>query len=232
MKIKSFKNLIFKKTDYCLEISGSLHKYFNEGLHNSNDFSVFHCIKLISEICNNFKINPNLCKVSSLEFGVNVVLQLPVTDVINWLRFYKTKQFAKTQTSLEYFLFAGSYYFGIKAYYKTIHFPIHCDGNVFRFEWKKRESKYLKEKGVFTFADLQKPSNYLLFSNILCTAWNDVLIFDKRTKKGAKYLNTDLWLDFRDKHHRNTFNLKREKYYKILGKNNLHNVIYLSLIHI
>lgn len=50
---KTHRNLIFAKYDNRLEISGSLHKYRNNGIHNADDFSISDCIKTINSLCAN-----------------------------------------------------------------------------------------------------------------------------------------------------------------------------------
>ena len=225
---KSYLNLNFTRYENRLEIDGSLHKLFNSGLHNANDFTVSDCIKSIDKLCLQFAINPELCHVNNLEFGVNVTAPGNVSDLVKWLRFHHRNPFVKFP-KLEQCYFAGTDYFGVKAYNKTLQFPQYAAPNLFRFEGKTRQSKYLVSKGIKTLKDLTAPAIYRLLSGVILSEWGNVLIFDKRTKKGVKFCNTDFWLEILENSHRNTFVNTKKKYYKILGKKGLQNLIYSAI---
>lgn len=226
--IKTYLNITFTRYDKRLEIDGSLHKLYNLGLHNANDFSVSDCIKTIDRLCKQFDIDPVLCNVIGLEFGVNVTAPTNVADLVKWLRFHHRNQFNKLP-ELDQCYFAGTGYFGVKAYNKTIQYPEYSQPNLFRFEGKTRQSKYLNSKGIKTLKDLMFPTTYKLFSDIILAEWGSVLIFDKRTKRGVKFCNTDLWLEIKGSNHRHTFRNKRNSYYKLLGKNGLQNLTSIEI---
>lgn len=223
---KSYLNLDFTRYENRLEIDGSLHKLFNNGLHNANDFTVFDCIKTINKFCLQFGISPELCHVNNLEFGVNVTAPGNVSDLVKWLRFHHRNPFIK-YPKLEQCYFAGTDYFGVKAYNKTLQFPQYA--NLFRFEGKTRQSKYLVSKGIKTLKDLTAPDIYRLLSDVILSEWANVLIFDKRTKKGVKFCNTDFWEEIINYNHRNTFTNTKKKYYKLLGRNGVQNLIYRAI---
>lgn len=222
--IKNCLNLKFKKHDNHLEVEGSLHKFHNLGLHNANDFTVSDCIKTIYKLCKQLHINPLLCQVNNLEFGINIVAPISVSDLVKWLRFHHKNQFIKYPKLKECF-FAGSDYFGIKAYNKTLQYPQYALPNLFRFEGKTREAKYLNRKGINTLKDLTNPSIYSLLSSLLLSEWDNVLLFDKRAKKHIKFCNTDFWLEIQDNSHRNTFLNTKNIYYKKLGEKGLQHLI-------
>lgn len=222
---KTFKNMFLSKFDNRLEISGSLHYLFNNGLHNANDFTFADCITTIENLCSRFGLVPDYCNVNNLEFGVNFETPGNVSDVVKSLRFHNKNQFTKYPNLAECY-FAGTSYFGVKAYNKTLNFPEFAPPNLMRFEGKTRQSKYLQSKGIKTLSDLLKPTIYDLLSNLLLSEWKNVLIFDKRTKKGRKFCNTDFWLEILEINHRNTFVNVKKRYYKILGAKGLQNLIY------
>lgn len=221
---KTHRNLIFAKYDNRLEISGSLHKYRNNGIHNADDFSISDCIKTINSLCANFHIDPKICYPTNLEFGVNIIAPIDVSDLVKWLRFHNRTQFIKFPDLKECY-FAGTSYFGVKAYNKTANFPQYALPNLFRFEGKTRQSKYLNAKDITTLADLTKPTVLKRLGTVLLSEWGNVLIFDKRHKKTAKFCNTDYWLDVINSKHRNTFINQKKIYYKKLGKKGLQNLI-------
>ncbi len=221
---KTYFNLNFTRYGDRLEIDGSLHKLFNGGLHNANDFTVLDCINTIKRLCRQLGMNPQLCRVIGLEFGVNIICPIEVSSLVKWLRFYHRNQFIKYPKLVQCY-FAGTDYFGVKAYNKTLQFPEYAKPNLFRFEGKTRQSKYLKSKGIETLNDLLNPSVYELLSRIIIAEWESVLVFDKRGKKGLRFCNTDFWLDIIEDKHRNTFLNAKKKYYKVLGQKGLHNLI-------
>jgi hypothetical protein len=47
---KKFKNLFFIKHQNRLEVSGSIHYFYNDGLHNADDFYIEYCINAINLI--------------------------------------------------------------------------------------------------------------------------------------------------------------------------------------
>ncbi|WP_332030837.1 hypothetical protein [Kaistella sp.] len=222
---KQYYNIIFSRCEDQIEVSGSLHKLFNNGLHNANDYTVSNCIRTIENFCSRFTIEPCRCHINSLEFGVSIQSPENVSEVVKWLRFHNKNQFNKYPDLSECY-FAGSSYFGVKAYNKTLNYPKYAMPNLMRFEGKTRQSKYLQSKKIYTLADLINPSIYNMLSQLLLAEWGNVLIFDKRTKKGVKFCNTDYWLDIINTNHRNTFVNSRNRYYKLLGKNGIQNLIY------
>ncbi|UFK98825.1 hypothetical protein [Kaistella faecalis] len=222
---RQFVNLILSKHPNKLEVSGSLHKLFNNGLHNANDFTVSDCIRTLENLITRFGLVPDDCYINNLEFGVNFETPGNVSEVVKWLRFHNKNQFIKYPDLAECY-FAGTSYFGVKAYNKTLNFPDYAQPNLMRFEGKTRQSKYLLSKGIKTLSDLLKPTTYSLLSKVLISEWNNVLIFDKRSKKGKRFCNTDFWLEILENNHRNTFVNTKKKYYKILGEKGLQNLIY------
>ena len=225
---KTFFNLEFIQYEERLEIKGSLHKLFNSGLHNANDFTVSDCIKTIDKLCSQFGIDPVLCNVINLEFGVNITAPVNVSDLVKWLRFHGKNKFEPYE-KLDQCFSAGTDYFKVKAYNKTLQFPEYAQPNTFRFEGKTRQSKYLRTKGIKTLRDLTAPAIYGQLSDIILSEWVNVLIFDKRTKKGVKFCNTDFWEEIINYNHRNTFTNTKKKYYKLLGGNGLQNLIYTAI---
>ncbi|QBO57445.1 hypothetical protein [Chryseobacterium salivictor] len=222
---RQYVNLILSKHPNKLEVSGSLHKLFNNGLHNANDFTVNDCINTLENLVSRFGLVPDDCYINNLEFGVNFETPGNVSEVVKWLRFHNKNQFIKYPDLAECY-FAGTSYFGVKAYNKTLNYPEYAQPNLMRFEGKTRQSKYLLSKGIETLSDLLKPTTYSVLLKVLLSEWNNVLIFDKRTKKGKRFCNTDFWLEILENNHRNTFVNTKKKYYKMLGEKGLQNLIY------
>src|SRR4051812_31536654 len=59
------------KSPTWLQITGSLHKFWNKGT-NENDFSFQDAVPAIDEFCKTYLINPQLARIVNLEYGINV----------------------------------------------------------------------------------------------------------------------------------------------------------------
>lgn len=227
-EVMKYKNMMFTFLSNRLEIDGSLHKYMNNGLHNANDFSVIQCIDTVKSFCEEFDLPPKSCTISSLEFGVNLKLNTGVDDFLQALRFFRKKEFIRHHR-LKHVFYAGSKYFELKAYNKTAQFPTIAEDDLFRFEWKTSESKFLKKKKCYTLQDLLQPITYKIFSKILLQSWDDVLVFDERSHKGKSLHHTEYWRATISNMSANTFNNRKKNYYNLTGKKNIHTEIFHQL---
>lgn len=88
-----YKGLSFVKKYGRVEFEGSIHKYFNGGLHNYNDFNVVNISSVVSEIEEKFEVDIYETELCNLEFGVNVVLPFPVSMVLDNLLVHKGEPF-------------------------------------------------------------------------------------------------------------------------------------------
>lgn len=226
---KSHRGLIFTLYDDRLEISGSLHYYFNSGIHNANDFSFVGCIRIIYELESVFGLNLNDCQVVNLEFGLNIVPIESVENVVVWLKFHERNEF-RSVADLEYAKQSGRFsangkinsYKIIKAYAKGKQLFMgknYSDPNTFRFEARSKQSKYINKLGIFTLNDLTVPSTYYRLKNELLKEWSNVIILDKSLKgtneKLDGFLSQDFWENCLNGH-RNKFARERKKYFSFL----------------
>jgi len=51
------------------KVRGSIHKYFNDGLHNADDFTLENCQEALDIFWAEFGKNPEIIPFSGLEFG-------------------------------------------------------------------------------------------------------------------------------------------------------------------
>jgi len=220
VEVRMYKNLIFKKFFNRLEISGSIHYFFNDGLHNANDFNVTDCISTFKEIIKHFNIRSKLFKVIGLEYGCNIHPQKEVNQVLSSLRFYGKKKIIE---SLEYknFYIAGTKYKSVKIYNKTQDCPKYAKPNVLRFEVKTNESQFLRTLGINTLKNLLSRSIYKRLAESILTEWNNILIFDFDVIELREKHITEYWLDAIINKSRNTFTNRKKEYLKSLPKNSL-----------
>ncbi len=239
-QIRKYKNLIFIKYQDRLEISGSIHYFYNDELHNADDFYIEDCISAIIQIKNIFDLDLNKCKLINLEYGVNINPIINVTDLVHNLIYHSTRQFVRTTIHNDFKQAGNEAYKQVKAYNKSVQFPHECE-NTFRFEVRTREHKFLKKLGIVSLQDLVEISNYDKLITSLLNEWDNVLLFDLSKDIDTKFFNTHFWEDVLKNGNRNKFNNQKKLYYKKLGSDNLHsnirNIIerrtkYLKCVHI
>jgi hypothetical protein len=239
-QICKYKNLIFIKYQDRLEVSGSIHYFFNDGLHNADDFYIEDCISAIIQIQNIFTIDLNKCQLINLEYGVNINPIINVTDLIQSLIYHEKRQFTRPTTYFSFKLAGNEAYKQIKAYDKGVQFAQQCE-NTFRFEVRSRQSKFINSLGLFTLQDLTNIENYNMIIASLLKEWDNVLLFDLSKDIDTKFFNTNFWEDILKNGSRNKFNNQKKLYYKKLGADNLQTNIrkiierrtkYLKCVHI
>lgn len=226
---KKYKNLYFTKYQDRIEISGSLHYYFNNGIHNSNDFSVKECINTIMQIRDLFMLDLEKCKLINLEYGVNIISSIDVEDLVHNMMYHEKRQFNRPTKHFYYKIAGNEAYKHVKAYNKSVQFPNLCN-NTFRFEVKSKQSKYINSLDLFTLSDLAVTGTYNRLMEELIKEWDNVLLFDLSKNIDKKYLNTYFWEDILKNGNRNKFNNQKKRYYDKLGNNNLHSQIRKTLI--
>ena len=230
-----------------LEISISPHYHFNHYLHNGNDFTPKDCIKTVPDILTYLGIEPHeydLLKVVNIEFGLNIIPEMNIKNLINGLLFYKKASFKVG--AFPYFKKTdATSYKQIKAYAKGLQFlessQFGINPNTFRFEVKSKQAKNIKKYGIANANDLIKPDIYKTLTQQLLNEWENVLLinqthdFSNLKPDEVQFIQSankiNFWNDLIEQKHRNTFSINKEKYHKITGiKNNLHHLIKLQII--
>ena len=237
---KKYKNLYFTKYQNRLEISGSIHYFFNDELHNADDFYIEYCINAIVQIEKIFNLDLNKCNLINLEYGVNINPIIKVPDLIHNLIYHEKRQFVRTTTHFDYKQAGNDAYKQVKGYDKSVQFPHECE-NTFRFEVRTRQAKFIHSLGLFTLQDLTNIANYNVLIASLLKEWDNVLLFDLSKDIDTKFFNTNFWEDILKNGSRNKFNNQKKLYHKKLGTDNLHANIrkiierrtkYLKCVHI
>ncbi|MBQ0734939.1 hypothetical protein ACFSJT_04330 [Aquimarina celericrescens] len=165
---KEYKGITFVFHEKCLWIYFKPHYFFNDNLHNSNDFTVYDCIGVLSDFLEVFReVRKELleCPVINLEFGVNVISPIYVKELLDSI-LYHGKNLFRIQENLPYSKISSKIrqngkandYKMIKAYAKGLQvFPGYDNQhhpNTFRFEVKSKQSKYINRLGIKIFGDL------------------------------------------------------------------------------
>lgn len=228
-----------------VEISISPHYHFNNYQHNGNDFTPENCIKTILDILTYLRIKPHeysLLKIVNIEFGLNIVPEMDIKSLINWILYSKKTSFVVPNSEIPYFKITNTTkYKQIKAYAKGLHChevlnAPEIDANTFRFEIKSKKSANIKKYGIDTAIDLFKPETYQRLAQEIIAEWEHILLINKSSdfsglkKTEVEFIQKtnekDFWRELITEKHRNTFGENKVKYYKLLsGKGNLHTKI-------
>lgn len=239
---KIYNGILFCFYDDKLEILVKPHYYFNDNLHNANDFKTTDCIKVVTEFLQTFEIidYANELRIINIEFGINIIPPIDCKELITFISYHGKNEF-RTDTNLPYSKKSykenkngtANQYKIIKAYHKGLQFPKYTDKNTFRFEVKSKQSKYINSLGIYSISDLLRIEVYQTISNELLKEWKEVLILSETknytnltTKENNllnKYLNPNNWYKIKQQH-RNQFSKTKKRYFELLEKSgyNIH----------
>lgn len=240
----------FHHVDICI----SPHYHFNKYLHNGNDLTPENCIKSLKEIFTYLQIEQseyNELKVVNLEFGLNIIPETDIKDLINGLSYSKKTPFKVYDIQDKPFFKEREHqdtrYKEIKAYAKGLQFQefpeYEIDKNTFRFEIRAKKHRAIKDLklGITTAENLIKLEIYPRLAEALIKEWQNILLINfnpdfttinpKKVQFVKQAQEIDFWSDLIANKSRNTFADNKRKYYEILkGKNNLHHQIKLQII--
>lgn len=221
-------------------VSGSLHKYWNQGAHNYNDFSIDSVMWVLKDLETKFNIKSEKCILKCLEIGINITPPILTNDVLDNCFLHKTKPFEYQKNSDEgkYKQVKHSQYI-IKIYNKALHYQpkgFKIESEIMRFEIKYIKMQKLNERGVFNLQDL---IDYGLhnFKKDLLIEWKNVLFFDNtiqidplssKTKRVLlEYSNPNYWTGLLANNQSKNFTYHKNQLKKITleNSNKVHELI-------
>jgi hypothetical protein len=213
-------------------LSGSLHKYWNNGAHNYNDFNIEAVLFVLNDLKTKFEVELEQCVLKCLEIGINITPPIPTNHLLDNCLLHKTKPFEYQKNSVEgkYKQVQHSQYI-IKIYNKALHYKskgFQIGAEIMRFEIKYTKMQKLNEKGIFTLQDL---IHYGLenFKSDLLNEWQNVLFFDKtiqidplseKLKKAVlEYSNPNYWTGLLANNQTKNFHYHKNQLKKITFEN-------------
>ena len=161
-----------------VEVQGSLHKFYNNGEHNADQFTAADLLLTLDQLVTLYGIDPFTSKINNIEFGVNVELPFPVAPLLENLVSYKNKPFrCDTRSKTPYYECQCQRY-TVKLYDKGKQRGL--DGNLLRVEIKVAKMIYFEKTGVClnTLADLLTVANYRRLGALLMNTFNKILFDD------------------------------------------------------
>jgi hypothetical protein len=178
-----YKNWKLQKIRYTeqLEISGSIHKYWNNGT-NENDFFFFEVVLAINSFCKDFDLDPKLAKIINLEFGVNLQLEINASELISQILAFKYHEPIRPYLNNpeRYFIEFELQEYYVKIYDKGKQYLklLPDTPNTLRLEVKSMKSRFLKCAGIMTLDDLQQLGKLKLLANKFTTLLKGLIITD------------------------------------------------------
>ncbi len=173
----NYFGLTFSIKNTNVRLTGSIHKYKNQGLHNYNDFTKTQVHKVINELSKKFEIDLKNSHLNNIEFGVNVVLPFEPKVLLNNLITHKGEPFTREIEEGKIFYQCKRSQFIIKIYDKGLQYQQVT--NILRFELKILKMQFFKTKGieVSVLADLLNDGIYTKLGGVL-KAYFDEILFD------------------------------------------------------
>lgn len=216
---------------------GSLHKYFNNGFHNWNDFTFPQFNKVLQLINDECRIEINQGTIHNIEFGVNVELPMPVAEFLNSIVSYKGLNVGR-----EFFKGTGNMVrfeldqYELKIYDKGLQYcnkkefkELGLDKrNILRFEIKVTRMQYLKRRGIniASFNDLTNQHNVEMLRDLVLNTFDELLVYDESVlnlplKRSERDLltqgkNPNFWVDCKIKSPEN-FKKKRKRFRNLIN---------------
>jgi hypothetical protein len=175
-------------------LSGSLHKYFNEGAHNYNDFTHANYLETLQRLCTEFKIHPSQLRIQTLEYGVNITPPLN-TDLIlcHCLVHYRENIIDSVPSAKGKYKQAEHQKYIFKLYNKGRQYK--QDREIMRIEVKQTNWSELRKLGIHTLWDFNQ-FDKTLFINNLIEHWKRIVFYDPTNptnKKENEYSNVLYW---------------------------------------
>jgi hypothetical protein len=140
-----------------LEITGSIHKYWNNGT-NENDLNFCDSIIAINSFCDDLVLNPGLALIKNLEFGLNLNPTYDASELIDQIICFQNKLPLSPYDNYpnSYFIeFALADYY-LKIYDKGKQYKSKNIPNTLRIEVKAMNNDYLQFAKIKTLEDLMQ----------------------------------------------------------------------------
>lgn len=174
---RRFKNLlveVYPKSEI-IKVEGSLHRYFNNGTHNYNDFGRVDLYDTIVEVCQILKITPKDAQIHGVEFGVNIQTPFNPSYLLERLLSLNTE----TAMSKDYFFDFYEFDFAkyrFKIYNKSEQHKLNID--LLRVEVHVKKMQWLSGKGslIKTLEDLQQLHHLQKLGEILINCFDEIII--------------------------------------------------------
>ena len=198
---KGLKFIIYRNGFILMQ--GSLHKYFNNGVHNYNDFKACHLLSVLQELQDKFSIDLSTATIQNIEFGINIKPPANTNLIIDRLLCHSTENFKDVSIINGNYKQAVHQRYIVKVYNKGLHYNLPYE--LLRFELKFIKMIDLNKLGLLNLNDLTSIAWQKAILELLTKEWNNVLLYDftihvdrlknnLRDKKLNQWQNVHFWL--------------------------------------
>jgi len=203
-----------------ITLQGSLHKYWNYGQHNYNDFSRSGFDEVIQSLRVTLGIEPSQLHITCMEVGVNIVPPVKTASVLNNIFMHKGKD-VEQRMSNDHAKFHCVEHdkFVIKLYDKAKQYRLPID--LMRIELKYTNWSSFRKIGIATLADFIH-CDKTIFKNDLLLRWDELLFHDPTSQipeRWTAYSNANFWREKRDKVSRTAFSYQFKRLRTLNAKN-------------
>lgn len=173
----NYKGLIITRDNLSCSVRGSLHKYFNDGKHNYNNYTLSDFIKTISDLESTLNINAESIRIGRLETGVNLDIDMDVDEFISSVILFNNIH----PTMCDKCVIFKLNDYDLKLYRKELK----GHSNKLRIELaikkKRKRESIIKEYTTYcnTLSDLTNPKVWQAFGNELELICDNLIIIDR-----------------------------------------------------
>lgn len=206
-----------------VEVTGSLHKFANDGAHNYDAFTYERLVQTIGEVAALLDTTPERLSLHNVEFGVNILLDTSPPRFLDSILNYRFKPAEVRKFNGKGYLMQWvQQNYIVKVYDKKRQYRL--DTNVLRFEVKTMAMVHLAEVEVRTLADLLDVSKLRLMGVKLCETYRGLMIGEKldtgqmsrpERRVYEQGMNPNFWRDLTDRKQRDYY---RERFEQIIKK--------------
>lgn len=155
-----------------VKVKGSVHKFANEGKHNSDRFTLSRFRQVVSDL---MPIVSSLDQVHGIEFGVNIITSFDPSELVRNLIAIRGKSFNRTDISGKCYAESRFSQYIVKIYDKGKQYGLS--------RWILRiELKYFKLARLFPdglqWKDLSEPETWERLGRILSAMFEEVIYWD------------------------------------------------------
>ncbi|WAC11060.1 hypothetical protein [Dyadobacter pollutisoli] len=169
-----------------MTIRGSLHKYFNNGNHNCNQFTFNDLVDVVHDLETRFAVCPASTLIENMEIGVNVNVPFEVKKILTSLISYSDKTFEVINARKPLLgRLCPSFDFDIKLYDKALQAATDVPvqkfqevSNLLRFEVATNRMRWLRSCNIKTLADLTVREKVSPLLNLMATVLDKMIFVD------------------------------------------------------
>jgi hypothetical protein len=157
-------------------ITGSIHKYANEG-RNASQFTYDQLCASIRSLSLSLEIDPAQSTLHGFEFGVNVWLPFPVSELLSRLVCFNNTPFTVELDETKEYHYYKAQRFWVKIYDKGKQYGI--PGNLMRFEVKIKKMIHVEHTGIKYLEDLTRKDILEQLGAMLLSTFDSMVFTDR-----------------------------------------------------